>query len=333
MCRKVFMIVFATFLLGGAAFCQDIHDEDPGWLKYQHVLRASTAEWLESEPFLVKVEYQLYDLAGNPGVKGTAEEQWGDIENPHVSIESSSLKFDGLESPEKSIIENTRENYLVHQALHGIVRPFSAPMPKKDFVMDEFQQNFGEGPIDCFALARPGTRNAATPSYCTDVDGRLTILAGNGPFVLRRSDLRKFRDHWVPMDIALTYGGKTALTVHVLEFDTLQANRTTKAVSAIAKDRSMTIPGDVIAAQILKKPEPKFPSKAKVAHIGGTVVLTAVITKEGKIAGLDVVSSPDPLLSKSATDAVQQWTYKPYLLNGQPTLVHTSISVNYSFNR
>jgi TonB family protein len=330
---KTIMIVFAALLLGGSVFCQDIRDEDSGWLKYQRVLRASTAEWLASEPFLVKVEYQLYDLAGNPGVKGTAEEQWGEIENPHVSIESPSLKFDGLESPEKLILENTRENYLVHQALQGIVRPFSAAAHKEDFAMDEFQQNFGEGPIDCFALAQPGTRNAATPSYCTDMDGRLAILAGTGPFVLRRSDLRKFRDHWVPMHIALTYGGKTALTVHVLEFDTLQANSTTEAVSASAKNRSVNIPGTVLAGQILKKPAPKFPGKAKAAHIGGTVVLTAIITKEGKIAGLDVVSSPDPLLSKSATDAVQQWTYKPYLLNGQPTLVDTSISVNYNLGR
>jgi TonB family protein len=316
MYRKPIMIVFATLLLGGSAFCQDLRDEDPGWLKYQRLLRASTAEWLVSEPFLVKVEYQLYDLAGNPGVKGTAEEQWGATENPHVFISSPSLTVDGLESPDKFILDHTREHYLMLQALHGIVRPFPTVMQKKDFVMDEFQQNFGEGPIDCFALVPPSARNASTPSYCTDVDGRLPILAGDGPFVLRRSDLRRFRDHLVPMDIALTYGGKTALTVH-----------------SVAKGGSMKIPGGFLAAQRLKKVEPKFPGKAKIAHIGGAVLLTAVITKEGTIAGLDVVSSPDPLLSKAATDAVQKWTYKPYLLNGEPTEVDTTITVNFALNR
>ena len=238
-----------------------------------------------------------------------------------------------MESPEASILKNTRENYLVHQALHAIVRPFPSVMQKKDFVMDQFQKDFGEGPVDCFSLVPPSARSAATPSYCTDADGRLTILAGDGPFVLRRSDLRKFREHFVPMDITLTYGGKTALTAHVLEFDTLQSDKTIESAAVTAKRSSVVIPAAVLTGQRLKAPSPKYPGKAKAAHIEGTVVLTAVITREGTIAGLDVISSPDPLLSKAANDAVEKWTYMPYLLGGQPTTVDTTISVNFNIGR
>jgi outer membrane biosynthesis protein TonB len=58
-------------------------------------------------------------------------------------------------------------------------------------------------------------------------------------------------------------------------------------------------------------------------------VLHAIIGKDGKIRSLKVVSGPDEL-AHSALDVVRQWTYKPYLLNGNPTEVETTITVNYS---
>ncbi len=76
---------------------------------------------------------------------------------------------------------------------------------------------------------------------------------------------------------------------------------------------------------------PVYPQSAKDAHISGAVVLHAIIDETGKVEALQVISSPDASLSKSAVEAVQQWTYKPYLLNGNPTSVDTTITVNFSF--
>jgi protein TonB len=59
-------------------------------------------------------------------------------------------------------------------------------------------------------------------------------------------------------------------------------------------------------------------------------VLHAIIGTDGKIQSLNVLSGPAEL-TQSAIDAVSQWVYKPYLLNGEPTAVETTITVNYSF--
>ena len=77
--------------------------------------------------------------------------------------------------------------------------------------------------------------------------------------------------------------------------------------------------------------KPDYPPIAKQARIQGPVVLKAIIGKDGKIQNLQVVSG-HPMLSQAALQAVKQWRYKPYVLNGQPTEVETSITVNFSLS-
>jgi TonB family protein len=84
------------------------------------------------------------------------------------------------------------------------------------------------------------------------------------------------------------------------------------------------------AGMAISQPPPVYPAAAKAAHVQGVVILKAVISKEGTIENLQVVSGP-PLLVTSALDAVKQWRYKPYLLNGEPTAVQSTINVNYTF--
>ncbi len=75
---------------------------------------------------------------------------------------------------------------------------------------------------------------------------------------------------------------------------------------------------------------PVYPPIARAAHVSGAVVLHAIISKEGTIKNLTVISGPE-MLKSSALEAVQNWRYKPYLLNGEPTEVDTQITVNFNF--
>jgi periplasmic protein TonB len=68
---------------------------------------------------------------------------------------------------------------------------------------------------------------------------------------------------------------------------------------------------------------------ARQARVQGIVVLRAVISREGKIQGLEVLSG-HPLLVQAAIDAVRQWRYRPYILNDQAIEVETQITVNFS---
>ena len=75
--------------------------------------------------------------------------------------------------------------------------------------------------------------------------------------------------------------------------------------------------------------QPTYPPLAKQARISGSVVLQAVISKDGSIENLKAVSG-HPMLIQSALDAVRQWKYKPYFLNGEPVEVETQITVNFT---
>jgi len=77
--------------------------------------------------------------------------------------------------------------------------------------------------------------------------------------------------------------------------------------------------------------DPPYPVLARQAHIQGTVVLTALIDKEGVIQNLQVVSG-HPLLTPAAIEAVKHWRYKPFLLNGEPVGVETTVTVNFRFS-
>jgi periplasmic protein TonB len=74
--------------------------------------------------------------------------------------------------------------------------------------------------------------------------------------------------------------------------------------------------------------EPTYPPVAREARIHGEVVLTAIIDKDGNIENLQLVSG-HPMLAPAAINAVKQWRYKPYLLNGQAVEVETTITVNF----
>ena len=87
--------------------------------------------------------------------------------------------------------------------------------------------------------------------------------------------------------------------------------------------------GNVTAASILTQTKPVYPALARQARIQGSVVLHAIIDKDGKVAQLEVVSG-HPLLVQAALDAVKQWRYKPTLLNGDPVEVDTTITVTFT---
>jgi TonB family protein len=86
---------------------------------------------------------------------------------------------------------------------------------------------------------------------------------------------------------------------------------------------------EVMAKRRINGPMPKYPEAAKKAGIEGTVLLDAVIGKDGSVEQLKVASGPKQLQS-SSLEAVRQWKYQPYLLNGEPIEVQTTIKVVYS---
>jgi len=84
----------------------------------------------------------------------------------------------------------------------------------------------------------------------------------------------------------------------------------------------------MMEGNLVHKVQPAYPSPARSARIQGAVVLRAIISKAGTIENLQVLSG-HPLLVQAAIDAVKQWRYRPYNLNGDPVEVETQVTVNF----
>jgi len=90
----------------------------------------------------------------------------------------------------------------------------------------------------------------------------------------------------------------------------------------------LRVSSGVAAGLLVHQVKPQYPPLAMQARIQGTVVLQAVIDKDGTVRDLHLVSG-HPMLAPAAIEAVKQWRYRPYLLNGEPVEVDTQVNVNF----
>ena len=108
------------------------------------------------------------------------------------------------------------------------------------------------------------------------------------------------------------------------------ANTDALAAASHAKGPSAPLPvgGDVKPAQLVRSVPPVYPPIAKSQRISGNVTLDALIDPSGNVAELKVLSGP-PLLHRAALDAVKQWKYSPAQLDGTPTSMHLTVTVQF----
>jgi periplasmic protein TonB len=97
----------------------------------------------------------------------------------------------------------------------------------------------------------------------------------------------------------------------------------------IATPQRVRVSSGVSSGLLIRKVNPTYPPLARQARIQGTVVLQAQISKDGSIENLQLISG-HPMLAPAAIEAVKQWKYKPYLLNGEPVEVDTQVQVNFT---
>jgi protein TonB len=93
--------------------------------------------------------------------------------------------------------------------------------------------------------------------------------------------------------------------------------------------RRIQVSGGVSQGFLIQQVRPAYPALAIAARVQGPVILNALISRGGTIENLRVVSG-HPMLAQAAIEAVRQWRYRPYLLNGEPVEVETQITVNFT---
>jgi protein TonB len=103
------------------------------------------------------------------------------------------------------------------------------------------------------------------------------------------------------------------------------------AVPKVATPQRVRVSLGVSQGLLIKKVQPAYPPLARQARIQGRVLLQAEISKDGTIENLRLISG-HPMLAPAAIEAVRQWRYKPYMLNGEPVAVETQVEVNFTLS-
>jgi protein TonB len=102
-------------------------------------------------------------------------------------------------------------------------------------------------------------------------------------------------------------------------------------VTAAEAPKTLNVSGSVMAGRLIVRNPPIYPRFARDAHVDGTVVLHAIISKAGTISSVSVISGP-AMLRQAALDAVKTWRFRPYLLNNEPVEVETTVNVIFVLN-
>lgn len=147
------------------------------------------------------------------------------------------------------------------------------------------------------------------PTVTPLVDDRETVPAPDGNIGVVGAPSR----HWDPNGV-----------IHSILTDSNRAYVPPKPTIS----HPLTRTSSMMQGYLVHRVQPVYPQPARDARIQGPVRLHAVIGKDGTIENLHVLGG-HPMLVTAAVDAVRQWRYRPYILNGEPVEVETQITVNF----
>lgn len=289
------------------------------------------------KPWHLKATWKLLDEQGGVTDQGTFEVFWvreTKYKLTYTSKTSSRTEY----GTEKGIVIADNETPI---STHDLRRQLLFPMPSahslesSDYLLKE--ESVEENELIC--LNKKGDSGGPYgPTYCLDTEKPILIISVYGGAERTvRSSIVSFQNHYIAGDLQIFYsaGSNGSLIAHLDSIEALNPideavfTPPSSAVPEKVAVRTINIASGVMTGMILKKVAPGYPLSAKEQGIQGTVVLQATINKTGRIENLRVISGP-PELQKAALNAVKKWVYKPYLLNGEPVEVMTTINVIFT---
>jgi TonB family protein len=143
-----------------------------------------------------------------------------------------------------------------------------------------------------------------------------------------------FLKHNVAIEAVIRESGFNVVSAKVVALVTYtpQPDEFLPAANMVEVGATAQVAAGVIAGRRIGFTQPVYPDMAKIRHLSGTVLLRAIVGRDGHVRSLRPINAADPDFVIAAIAAVRQWTYKPYLLNGEPTEVDTTITVNSRIN-
>lgn len=304
------------------------------------------------KPWHLKATYKVLDADGKATDQGTYEEFWvSPTKFKRITTGSNYAQTDY--GTEKGILRFGDSKSLSDQ-LVKLRNEFVAPMPDPQNVLLSYYEILtGVGSnirliCEKDSTNYPAFSSLAGKTYCTTADKpilRVTLSAPEKEQFLHNRILR-FQDRYIAGDLQQSQDGKPVLSAHLDSLELYDASDATKLEppSDMAPVATLPMPSQspqigkvnisagVAVGLLVKKVNPVYPAIAQAAHVSGTVVLQAVIDKQGLVKDIRVISGP-AMLQQAALDAVKHWVYRPYMLFNSPVEVATTINVIFQISQ
>jgi TonB family protein len=301
------------------------------------------------KPWHLKTSYQLYDDKGNPGEQGTFEYWWA---SPDVHrtlwTRGSSMHSDWRAGGNKYASRSEGEplRYFEYKMFDALLSPLpeEKDMDPVKSRIERKQVSLGNLKVPCIMVGPiighfgQGVEEpiGLFPTFCFDSNTpALLVTYSLGGVTTVYNKIVKVQGKYLAREVTFFQGKQKILSATV---DSITGLNPMEAALALPPDtpvsnvKKVNIAGGLAQGMLLKKEVPFYPQDAKAARVSGTVILQAVIGTDGSIHDLRVVSAPWPSLAAASLWAVSHWQYKPYLLNGSPVEVETTINVVFSLS-
>lgn len=310
--------------------------------RLHNAAEASSLDDPSLKPWHLKMTFQLLGKKGSVAEEGTIEEWWSAGNYKRIYVSPS---YNATEIKHGSDLYRTTGQtsapYLLDLLRDEAVHPLANDDEMNKSVPDLRVESFGKVKLDCVMLDQP-IKNVAYPplglfpTYCLDQDkDRLRISYRYGSENIIRNAIGTFQGRGIPIDTAVSTGGELAAKAHIAALSTISLPNNffdPDNTLTLQNDQALKVGAGIVAGSKISGVVPIYPAEDKEKHTSGSVHLHAIIGTDGHIHRLTIIDTPSPTLAISAVTAVRQWTYKPYLLNGLPCSIETTITVNYNFS-
>ena len=328
----------AAVLLANARLVAQV-TPDPVRTALTEATRSADLESAGTPAFRLTAKFDTFDFKGRPASSGTLKEEFlrPGLRKQTVRVGSEAETYapeDNVTMEEEPVLGVFVQSLLFNALLHpgpNLTTLADSPVKLK-------LQKLGAVSLRCITVEASKAQPGMPPStYCLgENEPLLRMEQQRYSMVVIFNKVVKFGGHTLAEDITIQQNGRVRgrLQVQTLTAapDLQEADMPApepKRVRIEPGNGKSRVASDKMAQRNINKVAPIYPLSAKESHTQGTVFLAAIIGKDGAVRQLEVISAPSDDLADAAMQAVNQWRYSPYLVNGEPTEVDTTVTVHF----
>ncbi len=292
-----------------------------------------------TEPLHIKATYKLLDDKGEVKETGTFEEVR--VTDKKYKLTYASPSFSQIDYSTEAGLFRVGNQAWPDTPLAAVCDGFFPNFPSSEIVSKSkisiSERNIGPTKLMCVSLSalKPGSIDYPAV-YCFNSTAPILRIVDTfqGANQSVFTAIGSARGAYFARDATFSQLGKQKVIVHLDLLDAVphfEEATLTPPPAAVRIPKRVMIDAAVMGGKVIRKVAPEYPSVAKNKGIQGTVILQVVIGIRGKVTDIQTISGPSAL-QDAATDAVRQWVYQPYLLDGEPIEVVTRINVVFSLD-